>query len=141
MFALAAGVPARSTGNASDERTGMLWRALRRRCPLCGHRAIFRTWGQLTERCPGCGYSFEREEGYWVGAMIVNVGAAQGLFFALFIGGLWLTWPDVPWAGLLVVCLLVMAGFPVWFYPRSKTLWVWLDLLVHPYTEDRFDGA
>lgn len=117
----------------------MLWRAAHRRCPLCGHREIFRSWGELVERCPGCGYSFEREEGYWVGAMIVNIGVAQALFFALFLGGLALTWPEVPWTTLLVVSLVVMAAFPVWFYPRSKTLWVWLDLRVHPYGDERLD--
>lgn len=115
----------------------MLGRALRRRCPLCGERAIFARWGELVPRCPGCGYSFEREEGYWVGAMIVNLGAAQGLFFAVFLGGIALTWPDVPWTGLLVACLVTVGAFPVWFYPRSKTLWVWLDRRVHPYGEDR----
>lgn len=116
-----------------------LWRALWLRCPHCGARGIFSRWGQLVDRCPGCGYSFEREEGYWVGAMIVNIGAAQVLFFAVFLGGLLLTWPDVPWTLLTVAGLVLMAVFPVWFYPRTKTLWVWLDQTVHPYTGEERD--
>lgn len=62
--------------------------------------------------------------------------AAQVLFFVLFLGGLALTWPNLPWTGLLLVCLAVMAAFPIWFSPRSKTLRMWFELLVHPPGED-----
>lgn len=55
----------------------------------------------LVERCPRCAYPFDREEGYWVGALITNTGATQVAFFAWFLGGLALTWPDVPWNVLL----------------------------------------
>lgn len=116
-----------------------LLRALRLRCPHCGTKAIFRRWGQLVDRCPGCDYTFEREEGYWVGAMIVNLGAAQLLFAAILLGSMVLTWPDVPWVPVVIACAAAMIGFPLWFYPRSKTLWVWLDATVHPYTPEERD--
>ncbi|HUH07701.1 MAG TPA: DUF983 domain-containing protein [Egibacteraceae bacterium] len=114
----------------------MLLRALRNHCPHCAERRIWASWGKLKPRCPGCGYSFSREEGYWVGAMIVNIGAAQLLFMALLLGTMALTWPDVPWTGLLIGTAAVMVAFPIWFYPRTKTLWIWLDLRVHPYTPE-----
>lgn len=116
-----------------------LLRAARARCPHCGEGDIWRKWGDLVGRCPRCGYSYEREEGYWVGAMIVNIAAAQVLFMALLLGGMALTWPDVPWTVLLVVGVTFMVLFPVWFYPRTKTLWVWLDLKVHPYSDEERD--
>jgi uncharacterized protein (DUF983 family) len=111
---------------------GFFW-ALRLRCPECGSRGVFERWGQLASACPGCGYSFQREEGYWVGAVIVNLGLAQILFMVLLIGGIAVTYPDVPWTPLLAVSVGVILLLPVWFYPRSKTLWVWLDRSVHPY--------
>lgn len=113
-----------------------LRRALRRRCPMCGERDVFASWGTMRESCPGCGHRFEREEGYWVGAMIVNLGVAESLFMAWFVGGLALTYPDVPWTTLLVVGAALGLLLPVWLYPRSKTLWVWLDDQVHPYEVD-----
>lgn len=116
-----------------------LVRALRRRCPHCGANGIFRSWGTLTSQCPGCGYTFEREEGYWVGAMIVNLGAAQLLFAVILLGSMMLTWPDVPWVTVVVLSAAAMVAFPVWFYPRSKTIWVWLDATVHPYTPEERD--
>jgi len=118
----------------------MLSRTLRRRCPLCGAGGIFRGWFELRDRCPDCGFSFEREEGYWTGALIVNIGGAQILFFAVFLGGLAVTWPDVPWLALLLAGLAVMATFPIVFYPYSKTLWLWGDLTIRGRTSDWTDG-
>ncbi|HVM14284.1 MAG TPA: DUF983 domain-containing protein [Egibacteraceae bacterium] len=116
-----------------------LARALRKRCPHCGTTGIFASWGSLAPQCPGCGYTFEREEGYWVGAMIVNLGAAQLLFAVILLGSFILTWPDVPWVTVVVLSAAAMVAFPVWFYPRSKTIWVWLDAAVHPYTPEERD--
>lgn len=116
-----------------------LVRALRKRCPHCGTPGVFTAWGQLAAQCPGCGYTFEREEGYWVGAMIVNLGMAQLLFAIILLGSMILTWPDVPWTTVVVLSAAAMVGFPLWFYPRSKTIWVWLDATVHPYTPEERD--
>lgn len=113
-------------------RARMLARALARRCLLCGRGGIFRRWLTLAPRCPRCGYRFDREEGYWVGALIVNTGATQVAFFVWFLGGLALTWPDVPWNVLLVGGIGLMILFPVVFYPWAKMLWLWVDFLLHP---------
>ena len=118
----------------------MLGRALTRRCPVCGSGGIFEGWFALRPHCPGCGFSFEREEGYWVGAMIVNIGGAQLLFFAVFLGGLAATYPEVPWTGLLVAGLAVMLVFPIVFSPLSKTLWLWGDLAIRGRASDWSDG-
>ncbi|MBA2530447.1 MAG: DUF983 domain-containing protein [Euzebyales bacterium] len=118
-------------------RLAMLGRALRRRCPLCGSGGIFDGWFSLRQRCPGCNFSFEREEGYWVGAMIANIAAAEGLFALVFLGGVVVTYPDVPWAALGIAGAVVMVGLPIAFYPLSKTLWLWADLaLLHPLDAD-----
>ena len=110
----------------------MLVRALARRCPVCGGRRIYHSWLHLRERCPTCAMPFEREEGYWVGAMIINLGAAQVAFFAFLGFGAVLTWPDPPWNVFLVGGVTLMALMPVAFYPYSKQLWLWGDLVANP---------
>lgn len=110
----------------------MLGRALRRRCLACGGPELFAGWFTLRDRCPACGFGYEREEGYWVGAMILNLGGAQLLFLAIFVGGMLGTWPDVPWTGLWIGGVATMVAFPILFYPYSKTLWVWGDLWLNP---------
>ena len=36
--------------------------------------SLFRTWFAMYERCAVCGLRFEREQGYFLGAMYINYG-------------------------------------------------------------------
>lgn len=107
-------------------------RGLRRRCPICGNKGIFKSWGQLRDRCPTCNYNFVREDGYWVSAIIVNLGVIEILFGILFIVVVIATAPDVEWVPLLVLGIVMNLIVPILFYPRSKTLWMAIDLYFHP---------
>jgi uncharacterized protein (DUF983 family) len=113
----------------------LLWRALFKRCPRCGQKKIFESFFTLPRACPNCGYVFERQEGYWVGAMIVNIAVAEAWFFILFIGVLIATMPDIAWQPLLLVALVTNGLLPIVFYPHSKTFWMAIDLYVHPPKE------
>jgi uncharacterized protein (DUF983 family) len=110
-------------------------RALLRRCPNCGQPGVVRRLLTLVDRCPRCGLRFERHEGYWLGAIAINTGATIVVFFGVFVTGMVVTWPDVPWNGLLVATVAVNLVFPIVFYPWSKTLWVAIDLSMHPPEE------
>ncbi|WP_370328435.1 DUF983 domain-containing protein [Euzebya sp.] len=118
-----------------------LLRALRMRCPLCGQKPITSGYGELVETCPGCGYDFDQgEEGYYVGALIMNTVAVLLTFVAGFGIGLAVTWPDVPWTALTWILIVAVAVVAIWFYPRSKTLWIWMDLKIHPYSTGERPG-
>jgi uncharacterized protein (DUF983 family) len=114
----------------------LLWRGLRRRCPRCGARGIFRGWFTLRDRCPSCRLEFAHEEGYWVGALIMNTAFAIAAFAATFALGLILTWPDVPWAWLTVICVAVNIVVPIVSYPYSKTIWMAVDGVMNPWHLD-----
>lgn len=113
--------------------SGGLGAALLARCPVCGSGGIWTSFGQTVDSCPRCGYRYNRESGYWTGGLIINIAIAMFLFFVVFVGGMLITWPDVPWTGLLIATIAVMALAPILLYPQSKTLWVWLDQRIHPY--------
>ncbi len=115
------------------------FRALLAHCPHCGDKRIWRSFGETVANCPTCGYRYEREEGYWVGAMIVSIGGVMLTFMAVFVGGMLVTWPDVPWNGLLIATASLMVLMPIVFYRQTKTIWVWIDLHVHPYEGDERD--
>ena len=34
----------------------------------------------MMDRCPACGYLFEKEDGYWVTAMIINTAVTEAVF-------------------------------------------------------------
>lgn len=116
-------------------------RAFLRRCPWCGGRGVFASWFELKPVCPTCGYRFEREEGYWVGAMVVVTGLIYLVFAVLMLVVIAATHPDVPWTPLLVVSLALMVVVPVLAYPLAKLLWIAVDLLVHHARGEVPDGA
>src|SRR6059058_3979072 len=73
-----------------DERqiTRTLLRALRLRCPVCGLSSVFRRPFKVRHHCPACGALFQREEGFFVGALMINVvttEAAVLVAYALFL--------------------------------------------------------
>jgi uncharacterized protein (DUF983 family) len=102
---------------------------------------LFSSFFTLRTRCPTCGLRFEREEGYWVGAMIVNLAATMVAFFVVLMGGILLWWPDVPWGALTVITVAVCAAVPVLFYPWSKTIWMALDVLLHRMDAQDHDAS
>ena len=89
---------------------------------------------RMRARCPVCGLEFEREPGYFVGAIYINYGftvltALAGYFL---LDG-WLA-PPVRWQ--LAIWAPFAVIFPLWAYRYSKTLWLALDHLVDPGAPD-----
>lgn len=78
--------------------------------------------------CPRCGLHFEREPGYWVGAIAINTVVVGGAFAILFVVTMVLTVPDIPWVALLIAVVPLMTIGPALVYPFSKTLWLAVDL-------------
>ena len=84
----------------------------------------------MNEPCPVCRLWFEREPGYWTGAMVASYALGVPIL-ALLVLGVWLVtrW-DIVWALTLGDALfLVLAPF-VWRY--SRVAWLHFDWLVDP---------
>ena len=115
----------------SWRRAGVLvGRALTHRCPYCGRDNIFAGWWSLRERCPHCGVSFEREEGYFLGAYAINLIVAELLGLAILV--VILLRADLSVLQLQVLGVALMVGLPLLGFPYSRTLWMALDFLLHP---------
>ena len=63
-------------------RGQIIARGLAHRCPNCGGRTLFKagTLFELDEGCSGCGLKFEKDEGFYLGAMSLNYGVTLVLF-------------------------------------------------------------
>lgn len=116
-------------------------RGLTKRCPQCGRSDVFETWWRMRSHCPDCGIRFERDSGYGTGAMMVNTAVTIGIFLAVFVGTMFITWPDVPWRSTLLATIGVNALVPVLFYPWSKTIFLGLDLSVRPLSDAEVSAA
>jgi uncharacterized protein (DUF983 family) len=115
-------MPARAP--AEPTRARVLWWGCTRRCPRCGAGDLFRRWFTLVPDCPRCRLHFEREPGYWTGALAVNITIAGAVFLLVFVPWTALTVPDVPVAAILAVLVPLMILVPVAAYPWSKTVWM-----------------
>jgi uncharacterized protein (DUF983 family) len=113
----------------------MLRRGLAKRCPLCGSGGLFAGWFRMRERCPGCGYLFEREEGFFLGAYVVNLAVTEGLLLLFAIIPciiLFANDPDVSVVPVVLAGLAAAVIGPLVFYPFSKTVWTAIDLIQRP---------
>lgn len=111
----------------TTSRSTILWRGLTKRCARCGSGHLFERYFTMVDDCPRCGLHFEREPGYWTGALAINFVCAGGLLIALLIVLLIITIPDVNAPLLLGILVPVAIIGPAVWYPFSKTLWVAID--------------
>lgn len=113
----------------------MLGRSLLKHCPLCGSGGLFTGWFRMKERCPRCGYLFEREEGFFLGAYVINLAIAQGLVILLAVVPLIVRLasdPDASITPFIVGGIVGAVVAPIFFYPWSKTVWTAFDLMLRP---------
>ena len=113
----------------------MLARGLAKRCPLCGAGRLFSRWFTMKERCPRCHYRFEREEGFFLGAYVINLAVAQALVILLAVVPaivLLNADADVSLWPVLAAGVAAAVLAPLLFYPWSKTLWVAIELIMRP---------
>jgi hypothetical protein len=85
----------------------------------------------MVDRCPRCGLAFVRGDGFWLGAMAINLGVTEAIFGVFLVLTMWATWPDVPWLWLTIAGLLLNLSVPILFFPFSKTLFLAFDLAMH----------
>ncbi|MGZ6912449.1 MAG: DUF983 domain-containing protein [Acidimicrobiia bacterium] len=127
--------------SSEPSRGTSLARGFTRRCARCGSGKLFQHYFAMKSECPRCGLHFEREQGYWAGALAINIIATGGLFAIVFVALLVATIPNVPVVPLLAVLVPIAIIAPIVFYPFSKTVWVAVDraFLQRLDPNERFD--
>ena len=84
----------------------------------------------MHDRCPRCGLHFDREPGYFLGAMYISYGLGLGLIFVLGA----CIWALTHWRldKVAIWAVLVFLPFaPILTY-LSRVLWIYLDQKVDP---------
>ena len=102
-----------------------LVRCLRVSCPACGRARLFAAPFRIRRECPACGSLFAREEGYFVGAISVNVMTTELVILVVYLISLALVSFDEE---LIIAVLIPLAIlFPLAFYHHSWSIWVSID--------------
>ncbi|HEV2521719.1 MAG TPA: DUF983 domain-containing protein [Candidatus Acidoferrales bacterium] len=108
-------------------------RALRWRCPNCGRGRLFRGVFRMLPNCPECGLSYFPEQGYYIGAMIINYAVTTAVVITIFLLSLLI--PDFTgfstnfkiliWMAIAIAISLVLTR-------HSYSLWLGLDFWIKP---------
>ena len=109
--------------------TTLFVRGLTLRCPRCGKTKLFQHGLTMYERCAYCGWVFEREEGYWTGAMGVNLIISELIVAVVVIPLAAAQVPLLPLIGFGIPCAALL---PILFYRHAKSFWMTFDFLINP---------
>ncbi len=105
----------------------ILARGLSLRCPNCGARSLFRGFISMQERCAACRLLFEREEGFFLGAMVFNytfTALIAGVVpCVILLAGLAYA-PLREQVELFVAAVIAGITLPFLLYRPSKSLWL-----------------
>ena len=105
-------------------------RGLKLRCPACGQGLLFRSMFKMNEECEYCGMVFMREQGYFIGAIYVNVIVTESLIFLTYLICLLLlpAANQTMYAVLFVLALII----PLLFNRHARSIWLSFDYIMDP---------
>jgi hypothetical protein len=84
----------------------------------------------MYQECSVCGLKYEREQGYFLGAMYISYGIGC-VFLVAFCLPFWLWTPLTYYWGLLAGSLLLVPLLPA-IFRYSRTLWLYMDHGIDP---------
>ena len=108
----------------------LLARGLRQRCPVCGKGKIFQGLFKTYEHCPVCNFIFEREPGYYTGAIAVNLVVTELVITAVAVPIAASQAVSIPVMVLIGATLPIL--LPLLCYRPAKSLWMSFDHIIHP---------
>jgi len=116
----------------SSPTTSQKWRALfLQRCPCCCEGSIYERGLKINDRCPVCHVHFEREPGYYLGAMYISYALAIAfLLTGLLIGHL--LFPDIDLGWMVLICAGCFLPFVPLVTRYSRVIWIFFDRWVWP---------
>jgi uncharacterized protein (DUF983 family) len=108
---------------------------LRQVCPRCRTgkiypTSIFRSWPKMNDECAVCHLWFEREEGYFLGAMIVDYAFAM-VITTIFAAILW-SFTHWWFEKLCVVAILLFLPLVPAVTRLGRVVWIYIDQLIDP---------
>jgi uncharacterized protein (DUF983 family) len=116
-----------------EMKTARTWWSslLRQRCPHCREGKIFRSATGMNPTCPVCGLVWEREEGYFVGAMYFSYFLAVAVL-CLFMAVWWWFLPTLDSGLIALLAILTFVPFVPLVFRYSRVTWIYFDRWAWP---------
>ena len=106
----------------------ILTRCAALRCPACGGSSVFHAPFRVRHHCPSCGALFQREDGFFVGAIMINVVTTEAGCLAFYFACLLAIGYS---ENLILITILPLSVvLPAVFYHHSWSVWLTFDHLV-----------
>jgi uncharacterized protein (DUF983 family) len=93
---------------------------------VCGEDRVFEGLWRMRHHCHACRYVYDREPGYFLGAIYVNYGVTCVLALTLFYS--LKDAVDWPLSTHLAVFVPFAVVFPLLFFRYSRLLWMSIDV-------------
>lgn len=116
-----------------------LWRSLRLRCPVCGLTSIVRRPFKIRHHCPTCDALFMREEGFFVGAILINVVTTEIVIVSIYL--ICLVAKGADYRIVLPILFIAALTFPLAFYHHSWSIWLGIDHVVESLPKNAKQGS
>jgi uncharacterized protein (DUF983 family) len=104
---------------------------LRLRCPVCRQGPIFTGLLGMHTQCPACRYVYEREPGYFLGAIVIGyavaVPAVAGLGFLIHALA-----PSLDWTLAFIIGFVLYLGLTPTVFRYSRAIWMYVDHWLDP---------
>jgi len=91
---------------------------------------IYRSLFSMHEYCSVCRLKFQREQGYFLGALYVYYGLSLPIFLSLvFWASTWRSWSEYL---IVFPALLLYVPFIPFTYRTARIIWIHFDQFVDP---------
>jgi uncharacterized protein (DUF983 family) len=106
----------------------LLLNILREKCPSCGVGHVFEPGRPfkmpvMKNACESCGYRFDREPGYFIGAMYISYGLAVAEALLTFLI-CYFFFPTLPTIWIPILIMLVIVLFSVKNFRLSRIIYI-----------------
>jgi len=93
----------------------------------------------MHKRCSGCGLQFERESGFFLGAIYFNYGLTALIVTVAFMV-LTIT-QAIPRNQIMAGTLTFSILFPILFFRHARSLWLGFDFMIDPRATNEETGS
>jgi uncharacterized protein (DUF983 family) len=108
----------------------LLGAGIRLRCPRCAVGRLYVKPFKMFDHCPHCGLKFEREQGYFIGAIYINYAATVAIAVPGYV--LLDAFTTMTINQQLALWLPFAVIFPLLFFHHARSLWLVLDYFFNP---------
>lgn len=118
--------------------------AITMKCPRCGQGDLYKNTGiipkkgmfDMIEKCDHCGLKYEKEMGFFYGAMYISYALNMALFITATVAYYLFFENAVDWRVYIMSYLLLTLILTKWIYRMSRSLWLMIMISYQPDKKD-----